>query len=121
MDLSQPERWTGLSHIIPENWFLIGEGIPVLAVVVFLTSYFQTKLTSTTTSSSDQTAAMTKMMSIYIPVLMAWLSYAYTAGLAVYFVASNVASLVQYAMMGRLDFSKLLGRRDSGSNKRKTK
>jgi YidC/Oxa1 family membrane protein insertase len=111
MDLSQPERWMGLSGVIPENWWLIGGGIPILAIVVFLTSYFQTKLTSATTGSNDQTQMMTSMMSIYIPVLMAWLSYAYTAGLAVYFVASNVASLVQYALMGRLDFSKLFGKK----------
>jgi YidC/Oxa1 family membrane protein insertase len=109
MDLSQPERWKGLTEIIPESWPLIGAGIPILAIVVFVTSYFQTKLTSTSTGGNDQTASMTKMMSIYIPVLMAWLSYTYSAGLAIYFVASNIASLVQYGLMGRLDLSNLIG------------
>ena len=113
MDLSQPERWMGLSSIIPESWPIIGTGIPILAIVVFGTSYLQTKLTATSTGSNNQTAMMTNMMSIYIPVLMAWLSFTYSAGLAVYFVASNIASLVQYALMGRLDLSKLLGKKDS--------
>jgi YidC/Oxa1 family membrane protein insertase len=121
MDLSQPERWLGLSNIIPESWPIIGGGIPLLAILVFVTSYFQTKLTATTTSSDsgNQTAMMSNMMSIYIPVLMAWLSYSYSAGLAIYFVASNLASLVQYALMGRLDFSKLIGRKEAAPDKGK--
>jgi YidC/Oxa1 family membrane protein insertase len=115
MDLSQPERWQGLSNIIPSSWPIIGGGIPILAIFVFLTSYFQTKLTATTTGSNDQTKMMTSMMSIYIPVLMAWLSYSYSSGLAIYFVASNLAGLVQYALMGRLDFSKLFGKKQKAS------
>jgi YidC/Oxa1 family membrane protein insertase len=119
MDLSQPERWLGLTNIIPESWPIIGGGIPILAILVFITSYFQTKLTATSTSSGNQTAMMSNMMSIYIPVLMAWLSYSYSAGLAIYFVASNLASLVQYALMGRLDFSKLFGKKEAAPEKGK--
>ena len=119
MDLSQPERWLGLSHIIPSDWWLIGGGIPTLAIIVFATSYLQTKLTPTGSTGNDQSKAMMSMMSIYIPVLMAWLSYTYSAGLAVYFVTSNIASLVQYGLMGRLDFSKLLGGKASASSGKK--
>ncbi len=111
MDLSQPERWYGLTRLLPESWGLSDFGIPVLAIVVFVTSYFQSKwMTPTTSTPNDQGAAMSRMMSIYIPVLMAWLSYSYSAGLAVYFVASNLLSLAQYAMMGRIDLSSILGR-----------
>ena len=53
---------------------------------------------------------MSRMMSLYIPVLMAWLSYSYSAGLAVYFVASNIFALLQYVMMGRIDLSGILKR-----------
>lgn len=119
MDLSQPERWLGLSNVIPESWPIIGAGIPILAILVFVTSYFQTKVTATSTSSGGQTAMMSNMMSIYIPVLMAWLSYSYSAGLAIYFVASNLASLVQYALMGRLDISKLFNRKEAAPEKGK--
>jgi YidC/Oxa1 family membrane protein insertase len=50
---------------------------------------------------------------------MAWLSYSYAAGLAIYFVASNLVGLAQYALMGRLDFSKLFGKREKASQKPK--
>jgi len=112
MDLSQPERWYGLARILPESWGLGEFGIPVMAIVVFVTSYFQSKWMSPTTSNpNDQGAAMSRMMTLYIPVLMAWLSYSYSAGLALYFVASNMVSLIQYVLMGRIDLSSLIGRR----------
>jgi YidC/Oxa1 family membrane protein insertase len=111
MDLSQPERWFGLSRILPQSWGLGEFGIPILAILVFITSYFQSKWMSPPSASpNDQGAAMSRMMSLYIPVLMAWLSYSYSAGLAVYFVASNVFALLQYVMMGRIDLSSILKR-----------
>jgi YidC/Oxa1 family membrane protein insertase len=114
MDLSQPERWYGLSRILPESWGLGEFGIPVLAVIVFVTSYFQSKWTTpTSTNPNDQGAAMGRMMTLYIPVLMAWLSYSYSAGLAIYFVASNVVSLLQYVLMGRINLSTILGRKET--------
>ncbi|MBI3158885.1 MAG: membrane protein insertase YidC [Chloroflexi bacterium] len=107
MDLSQPERL--VLDFIPASLPVIGQGIPVLAVLVFITSYFQTKLmTPTGAGQNDQAAQMNKMMTIYMPLLMAWLSYAYSAGLALYFVASNLISIVQYGLMGKLNFSNLL-------------
>ncbi|HKJ28216.1 MAG TPA: YidC/Oxa1 family membrane protein insertase [Anaerolineales bacterium] len=107
MDLSQPERWYGLTRLLGyENI-----GIPVMAILVFISSYFQTKLmTPPSSNPNDQAAGMSKMMSIYMPVLMAWLSYSYSAGLALYFVASNLVSLLQYGLMGRLNLSNLTGR-----------
>ena len=59
---------------------------------------------------------MSKMMSIYIPVLMGWISYTYNAGLAIYFVASNIVSLLQYALMGRLDLSSLFGKKEKAAS-----
>jgi YidC/Oxa1 family membrane protein insertase len=112
MDLSQPERWYGLSRILPESWGLGEFGVPIMAIVVFITSYFQSKWMSPPSSNpNDQGAAMSRMMTMYIPVLMAWLSYSYSAGLALYFVASNVVSLLQYVLMGRIDLSTILGRK----------
>jgi YidC/Oxa1 family membrane protein insertase len=106
MDLSQPERWYGLTRLLGFEDI----GIPVMAILVFISSYFQSKLmTPPSTNPNDQSAAMSKMMAIYVPVLMAWLSYSYSAGLALYFVASNLVSLLQYGLMGRFDFSNLFG------------
>ncbi|MEJ2759381.1 MAG: YidC/Oxa1 family membrane protein insertase [Anaerolineales bacterium] len=109
MDLSQPERWYGLAHIVPQSWGWGEFGVPIMAIVVFITSFFQSKMTTPTSSNpNDQSAQMGKMMTLYIPVLMAWLSYSYSAGLALYFAAGNLVTLLQYGLMGRLDFSNIL-------------
>ena len=49
------------------------------------------------------------MMSIYMPVLIAWLSYTYAGGLALYFVASNLVGIAQYVALGKLDWRNLFG------------
>jgi len=117
MDLSQPERWYGLVGILPADWGWVQAGIPILAILVFITSYFQTKLTTPPAAGGDaQAASMSKMMAIYMPVLMGWISYTYNAGLAIYFVASNIVSLLQYALMGRLDLSSLFGKKEKAAS-----
>jgi len=101
MDLSQPERL-----FLP---FLPQFGIPVLAILVVVTSFLQTKMMTPMSTGNDQSQAMTRMMSLYMPLLIGWLAYSFPAGLAVYFVASNVVGIAQYAAMGRMDFKNLLG------------
>jgi len=101
MDLSLPEKDFGLTAF--------GYGLPILAVVVAVTSYMQTKLmTPTSTGAGDQGAQMTRAMGLYMPIFMGWLAYSFSSGLALYFVVSNVASILQYALMGRLDWKNLL-------------
>lgn len=93
--------WMNLAQ--PERLYLsfLPFGIPVLAILVMVTSYLQTKTMSPGTGSNDQSAQMSRMMNIYMPLLMGYISYIYSAGLALYFVTSNIASMVQYAMIGR--------------------
>jgi len=101
--------WMELSE--PERAQIFGFGVPILAIIVVITSYFQTKMISTTTPSSggdDQSAQMNKAMTLYMPFLMGYFALSYASGLAVYFVASNLASIAQYALMGRIDFKKLI-------------
>jgi YidC/Oxa1 family membrane protein insertase len=107
MDLSQPERI-----------YILGFGIPFLAIVVAGTSYLQTKLMTPTNPSSanDQSAQMTRMMGLYMPLFMGWLAYSFPSGLAIYFITSNVASIVQYGAMGRLEWRNLLPKRNQESN-----
>ncbi len=106
MDLSQPERI-----------YIMGFGIPSLAIIVAATSYLQTKLMTPTNPSSgnDQSAQMTKMMGLYMPLFMGWLAYSFPSGLAIYFITSNVASIAQYGIMGRLDWKNLLPKRNKES------
>lgn len=100
MDLSQPER-----IYLP---FLPEFGIPLLAILVVVTSYFQTKMMTPATGADPQSAQMSRMMNIYMPFFMGWLSYSFPAGLAVYFVTSNLASIMQYAFQGKIDFRRML-------------
>lgn len=99
MDLGQPERLQ-----------MFGVAVPVLAILVALTTYFQSKLTMTSTGGdNDQGAAMMQSMTLTMPLFLGWLSMSFASGLALYFLVSNIFTIVQYAAMGRADFSKLLG------------
>lgn len=103
MDLGQPERL-----IIPG----IPIGIPVLTVLVVISTYLSTKVT-TPPSPDAQGSQMTQMMSLYMPFLLGYFAYTFAAGLALYFVVSNVLQVVQYAATGRIDLGSLLGRSDT--------
>jgi YidC/Oxa1 family membrane protein insertase len=97
MDLNQPERL-----------MLFGIGIPVLAIVVVVTTYLQSKLMTPPAQPGDQGAQMGQMMNIYMPLLMGYLALTFASGLSLYFVASNLVTIIQYAAMGKLNWSSLL-------------
>jgi YidC/Oxa1 family membrane protein insertase len=48
------------------------------------------------------------MMSIYMPAMLFLFSLNYASGLAVYFITSNILAIVQYAMMGKVNWRNLL-------------
>jgi YidC/Oxa1 family membrane protein insertase len=83
-------------------------GIPILAIVVVLTSYLQSKLMTPMTQPGDQGAGMGQMMSLYMPLMLGYFAYAFSAGLALYFLASNLFTIGQYAALGRLDWDNIL-------------
>jgi YidC/Oxa1 family membrane protein insertase len=93
MNLGQPERL-----FLP---FLPTFGIPVLAILVVITSYLQTKLT-TPAAGDSQSAAMTQTMSIYMPLLIGYLAYSFASGVALYFVTSNLLGIIQGVIMRRM-------------------
>lgn len=102
MDLGLPERTPILG---------LGIAIPVLALIVALTTYVQTKLTMPTAPANnpnDQAAATSKMMSLYMPVMLFMFSLNYASGLAVYFITSNILAIAQYAMLGKVNWRNLL-------------
>lgn len=107
MDLSQPERLP--LSFIPAGTPIIGDGLPVLAIVVFITSYYQSKMmTPASSDPNDPSASMSRSMTIMMPVMMGWLSLTFSAGLALYFFTSNLASIIQYLMMGRIKLGDIL-------------
>ena len=94
---------------LPERTLLFGLSIPVLALIVALTTYVQTKLTMPPSANpNDQAAATGKMMGIYMPIMLFFFSLNYASGLAVYFIISNVLSIIQYSLMGKVNWRNLL-------------
>jgi len=97
MDLSQPERLN-----------ILGVGIPILAIVVVVTSWLQSKLMTPPSQGNDSTAQTMQIMNIYMPLFMGYLALTFASGLSLYFVASNVSSILQYAWMGKLNWNNVL-------------
>ena len=97
MDLSQPERLN-----------VAGIGIPILAIIVVITTYMQSKLMTPPTQPGEQGEQMTQAMNLYMPFLMGWLAYSFSSGLALYFMTSNVFTIAQYGAMGRLNWQNLI-------------
>lgn len=81
--------------------------IPILTILVVITTFLQTKLTTPPTPDS-QGSQMTQMMTWYMPILLGYFAYTYASGLALYFVASNLLAVAQYAAMGKVDWRNVL-------------
>jgi YidC/Oxa1 family membrane protein insertase len=105
MNLSQPER-------LP----ILGCEIPLMAIIVVITTYLQSKLMTPPSQPGEQGAQMTKAMNLYMPLLMGYLALTFASGLSLYFITSNVASIIQYASMGKINWRNLLpGKKASAS------
>jgi len=99
--------WMDLGR--PESVLIFGFALPTLALVVAITTYIQAKLTMPTSATpGDQSAAMSSMMSIYMPLLLGYFAITFASGLSVYFITSNVLGIVQYAMQGKANWRNLL-------------
>jgi len=96
MDLGQPERLQ-----------VFGLSIPFLAILVVGTTFLQSKLLQPPSSANDQAAMMSKSMNIYMPLLMGFMAYSLASGLALYFLTSNIFGIVQYAVLGRANWSNI--------------
>jgi YidC/Oxa1 family membrane protein insertase len=100
MELSEPER-------LP----ILGVGIPILAILVVITSYIQTKMITPpggAAGDGGQGAQMTQAMTLYMPFLMGYLALTFASGLALYFIATNLATIAQYVITGQGNFDNIL-------------
>jgi YidC/Oxa1 family membrane protein insertase len=114
MDLAQPE---GIP--LPFDISFLPNGFPLLAIIVAITTYIQSKLTMPASANpGDQSAAMGKTMSIYMPLLLGYFALTFASGLSVYFITSNLLGIFQYAVTGRANWSNLL---PGGDKKDKSK
>ena len=98
--------WMNLSQ--PERLYIFGIGIPVLAIIVLVTTYMQSKLMTPPSQPGDQGAQMSQMMNLYMPLFMGYLALTFASGLSLYFITSNLVTIGQYAAMGKLNWSNLL-------------
>ena len=104
MDLAIPE---GIP--LPFEVSFLPYGFPTLAIIVAITTYIQSKLTMPATANpGDQSAAMGKTMSIYMPLLLGYFALTFASGLSVYFITSNLLGIFQYAVTGRANWRNLL-------------
>jgi YidC/Oxa1 family membrane protein insertase len=113
--------WMNLGQ--PERVYAFGVAIPLLAILVAITTYVQTKVTMMPSANpNDQSAAMNKMMALYMPLLLGYFALTFASGLAIYFVTGNLIGIAQYALLGRVNWSALLpGRKQAVITKGKAK
>jgi YidC/Oxa1 family membrane protein insertase len=102
MNLGLPETSS------PNAITLFGFSIPIMTIIVVITTFLQSMLMTPTAQPGDQGAQMSKMMNLYMPILMGWISYTLASGLALYFVVSNVLAIAQYAYMGKVNWKNIL-------------
>jgi YidC/Oxa1 family membrane protein insertase len=105
--------WMTLSQ--PERLMIFGIGVPVLAILVVITTYMQSKLMTPPSQPGEQGAQMTQAMNMYMPLFMGYLALTFASGLALYFITSNLVTIGQYAAMGKLDWKNLLPTRKAGA------
>jgi YidC/Oxa1 family membrane protein insertase len=104
MNLGQPE---GIP--LPFDVSFLPYGFPLLALIVAITTYIQAKLTMPASPNpGDQTAAMSSMMSVYMPLMLGYFALTFPSGLSVYFITSNILGIVQYAMQGKANWRNLI-------------
>lgn len=111
-----------VSKLIPLDsrflWFDLGRpefipigsfNFPLLAVIVALTTYVQTKLTTPSNPDpNDQAAAMNNSMSLTMPLMLGFFALSFPSGVAIYILTGNLLAVAQYAMMGKANWSNLL-------------
>jgi YidC/Oxa1 family membrane protein insertase len=100
----------------PERLNIFGVAIPVLTILVVITTFLQSKLmTPPPANPGDQAAQMGKMMNLYMPLLMGYFAYTLASGLALYFVVGNLVGITQYAILGKLNWRNLLPKKKAAA------
>ncbi len=75
---------------------LIGAAIPILAILAGITTYVQTKMTtSTQPTGNDQQAATQNTMAMMMPVMIFFFALNFPSGLTLYWVVSNLFQITQ--------------------------
>jgi len=110
--------WLGLNLTQPPNFSLGGFPLiigGVLVFLVFITTWIQFKVTIPNVPPNDdgtpnQAAAISQSMGTIMPVMYAFFALTFSIGLSIYFIVSNVAGILQYALMGKANWKNLWSR-----------
>lgn len=98
----------GLAAMIPLQttflWLNLGQPDPyyVLPVLVVVTSWLSQKLLTPPTpaaAADDRSAAMNKQMQVMMPLMFGFISISYASGLSIYFIISNLVTMLQYLVV----------------------
>ncbi len=96
----------GLNALIPLQsrflWMDLGQPDPylVLPVLVVVTSWLSQKIL-TPPAADRQTAALNQQMLILMPLMFGFISLSYASGLSIYFIISNLVTILQYFLTPR--------------------
>lgn len=122
LDLANRLWVPALSSYVPlANKFLwlnlaVPDPLYVLPVLVVVTTWLQQKLMmpaapsgSSGNRQADQTAQITRQMMLIMPLMFGFFSLSFASGLSIYFIASNLIGIGQYALMGQIDVRRMFG------------
>jgi YidC/Oxa1 family membrane protein insertase len=104
--LSQNIYLPDMASLIPLQsqflWLDLGEPDPffILPVLVVLTSWFSQRMLSPP-ATDERSAAMTQQMQVMMPLMFGFISISYASGLSIYFILSNLVTLLQYFIIRR--------------------
>jgi YidC/Oxa1 family membrane protein insertase len=97
----------GLTSLIPLKstflWLDLGQPDRyfVLPVLVVVTSWLSQKVLTPQTATDDRSAAMNRQMQIMMPLMFGFISISYASGLSIYFILSNLITMLQYFLIRR--------------------
>ena len=100
-----------VARLIPlQNQFAwLNLGLPdpifILPLLVVATTWLQSRVMTPPTAGQDaQAAQMSQSMAITMPLMIGYMSLQFPSGLSIYWVVSNIVSIVQYAVASPVDW-----------------
>jgi len=122
LDLSERLWVPSLSTVVPmQNRFLwlnltSPDPLYILPILVVDSPWLQQKLLMPSTPTNegenkqaDQAAQISRQMMMIMPIMFGIFALSFASGLSIYFIASNLIGIAQYALMGNLSVKQALG------------
>jgi YidC/Oxa1 family membrane protein insertase len=105
-------------QLVPINnhFFWLNLALPdpiyVLPVLVVATTWLSQKFISPPPApgADPQTAQMTQTMGVTMSMMFGWMSLSFASGLSIYFIVSNIISMVQYPLSNPTQRARLFAR-----------